>query len=202
MSNCRSIPMRNPPSPRARRRIGSRRNKCAGAAAVIAAGVVGTGAAVVGVAGTMAGIADVAGAAATGVVAATTDKCPPGMARNEKSPARAGLCCALKRSESAAASIPPHGAVRAAAAGAYHNDRRRDDDRTRTNHNGPANRLAFAVGAASPARTASLRGFRRAEAGNGAQGQNCCEKVFHVFSRFRPQARHGPEPSHEHLNGT
>jgi hypothetical protein len=48
-----------------------------------------------------------------------------------------------------------------------------------------------------PAGAASARGFRRAEAGNGAQGQNCCEKVFHVFSRFRPQARHGTELSSE-----
>ena len=92
--NCPSIPMPNPPSRRARRSIASRRRKCAGAAAVIAAGAAGTGvgAAAVGVAGIGAGIAAVVGAAATGVVVATTGKSPPGLfGENKKSPARAGL---------------------------------------------------------------------------------------------------------------
>ena len=65
--------------------IASRRKKCAGAAAVIAAGaedagagVADTGAAAVGVAGIGAGIAAVAGAAATGVVV-DTGKSLPGL---------------------------------------------------------------------------------------------------------------------------
>src|SRR5215213_629347 len=77
--------MPNPPSLRARRSIASRRKKCAGAAAVIAAGaedagagVAGTGAAAVGVAGIGAGIAAAVGAAATGVVV-VTGKSRPGI---------------------------------------------------------------------------------------------------------------------------
>ena len=45
-----------------------------------------------------------------------------------------------------------------------------------------------------PAGAASAGGFRRAEAGNGAQGQNCCEKVLHVFSRVSA-ARAAPDPT-------
>ena len=105
----------------------------------------------------------------------------------------------LKISVNAAASMAPHGVVRTDAARTYNDDRRGYDDWT--NHNCPAIGLAATIGATMPAGAASARGFRGAEAGNGAQGQNCCEKVFHVFSRFRPQWRHGSEPIHEQLNG-
>ena len=108
-------------------------------------------------------------------------------------------------SVSAAASIPPHGAVRATAAGPHHDDRScgpHHDDRAWTNHNGPPIGLATTIGTAMPAGAASARGFRRAEAGNGAQGQNCCEKVLQCFLPFLAARRHGSEPSHEQLNGT
>jgi hypothetical protein len=95
------------PSRRARRSITSRRKKCAGAAAVIAAGADGTGAGVagtgvgaaaVGVAGIGAGIAAVVGAAATGVVVVTTGKSPPALlGDNKKSPARAGLLSRVEK---------------------------------------------------------------------------------------------------------
>ena len=142
-----------------------------------------------------------AGAAATGAAAVTTGKSPPGLfGENKKAPRERGFCRALKISVGAAASIAPHGAVGTHAAGPHHDNRsRRHDDRGRTNHYGPANRLASAVRAASPAGAASLRGFNRAEAGNGAQGQNCCERYFMLR---RPQGRRGPVPSHEQLNGT
>ena len=102
--------------------------------------------------------------------------------RIKKAPRERGFCLALEISISAAASVAPHGAIRAAATGTYHHNRRRHHTR-RHDHNCPANGLASAVGTASPARAASLRGFRWDEAGNGAQGQNCCEKVLHVVSR-------------------
>jgi hypothetical protein len=203
--------MHSQPSLRARRSIASRRKKCAGAAAaaVIAAGAegAGAGAAAVTVAGIGAGVAAVVGAAATGVVVVTTGKSPPGYVWRgiKKAPRERGFCRALKISVSAAASIAPHGAVRAAATGAHNDDPRcgpHNDDRGRTNHNGPAIGLATTIRTAMPAGAASARGFRGAEAGNGAQGQNCCEKVLHVLSRFRPQGRHGSEPIHEQLNGT
>src|SRR5215213_4301010 len=81
-------------------------------------------------------------------------------------------------SVSAATAVTPHGAVGAAAAGAYHHDRRHH---TRRHHHNAAIGLAAAIGATMPARAATACGFRRAEAGNGAQGQNCCEKVLHVL---------------------
>jgi hypothetical protein len=73
--------------------IASRRKKCAGAAAVIAAGVEGIGAGVAGTgAGAAAGVADigagiaaVAGGAATGVV--VTGETLPLIVQKEKSPA-------------------------------------------------------------------------------------------------------------------
>ena len=93
-----------------------------------------------------------------------------------------------KKSVNAAASVAPHGARGAHAAGPHHDNRsRRNDDRGRPNNDGPAIGLATTIGATVPAGTASTGGFRRAETGNGAQGQNCCEKVLHVFSRFWPQ---------------
>jgi hypothetical protein len=199
--------MPNPPSLQVMRSIASRPKKCVGAAAAIAAGAedAGVGAAAVGVAGTGAGIAAVAGAAATGVVVAT-GKSPPGLlTRNKKAPRERGFCRALKRSISAAAAIAPHGAVRAPATGSHNDDPRcgpHNDHRGRTNHNGPAIGLATTIGTAMPARAASARGFRRAEAGNGAQGQNCCEKVLQCFLPFLAATRRGSEPSHEQLNGT
>src|SRR6187549_613924 len=89
------------PSHRAWRSIASRRKKCAGAAAVIAAGVAGTGvtvagvgAAAVGVAGTGAGIAAVAGAAAIGVVVVTGK---PGISwKIKKAPRKRGFCHAFE----------------------------------------------------------------------------------------------------------
>jgi hypothetical protein len=110
--------------------------------------------------------------------------------RIKKAPRERGFCRALEISISAATPIAPHGAVRTHTAGPNHdgrNCRPHHDDRGWTNHNGPAIGLATTIGATMPAGAASAGGFRRAEAGNGAQGQNCCEKVFHVFSRFRPQ---------------
>jgi hypothetical protein len=93
-----------------------------------------------------------------------------------------------KKSVNAATSVAPHGADRAHAAGP-HDDHgsRRDDDRSRTNYDGPPIGLATAIGATMPAGTASLGRFGGAKAGNGAQGQNCCEKVLHAFSRSWPQ---------------
>src|SRR5215213_1699820 len=139
--------MPNPPSLRTKRPIASRRKKCAGAAAVIAAGaegagagVAGTGAAAGGVAGIGAGIAAVVGAAATGAAVAT-GKSSPGLFEQgiqqgiKKAPRERGFCRALEISISAAASIAPHGAVGAAAAGAYYHDRRHH---TRHHHYGPA----------------------------------------------------------------
>jgi hypothetical protein len=122
--------------------------------------------------------------------------------RIKKAPRERGFCFALEISISAATSVAPHGAVRTHATGPHHDDRsRRHDDRGWTNHNGPAIGLATTIGPTVPAGAASAGGFRRAEAGNGAQGQNCCEKVFHVLSHLRPLGRHGSEPIHEQLNG-
>ena len=143
------------------------------------------GAAAVGVAGIGAGIAAVVGAAATGVVVATTGKSPPGLfGENKKSPARAGLLSCI-------GNINKRGSVRSATRcrkdirdrAAPRQPEGHHDDRGWTNHNGPAIGLAAAIGATMPAGAASAGGFRRAEAGNGAQGQNCCEKVLHVVSR-------------------
>src|SRR5207244_11512793 len=105
----------------------------------------------------------------------------------KKAPRGRGFGLALEMSVGAAASIAPNGTVRTPATGPHHDDWRRHDDRTWTNHNGPAIGLAAPIGAAMPAGAASASGLRRAEAGNGAQGQNCCEEVFHVFSRCWPQ---------------
>jgi hypothetical protein len=116
---------------------------------------------------------------------ACSDSIGTGFQGIKKAPRERGFCHALEMSVSAAASIPPHGAVRAPATGPHHDDGScgpHHDDRGRTNHNGPAIGLATTIGTAMPTRTASARGFRRAEAGNGAQGQNCCEKVLQRFS--------------------
>ena len=125
----------------------------------------------------------------------------------QKSPASARLFVeSLRGSVSAAASIAPHGAVRAPTAGPYHDDggsRTHHDDRRRPNHDGSANRLAAAIGTASPAGAASARGIRGAKAGKCARDQNCCsEKILHVFSHIRPSGLRGGETKHGVLNGT
>ena len=190
MPNCLSIPMPNPPSLLLRRPIASRRKKCAGAEAVIAAGAEGTGAGVagtgvgaaaVGVAGIGAGIVAGVGVAAIGVV--VTGKTPAVIIYEE-----------LKKPRVSGAFVRGNINKR----GSVHNATRcRKDTRDRdapttgagATTTGERRRPGGWAGNRhrdrDAIRAACARGFRRAEAGNGAQGQNCCEKVFHVL-RFLP----------------
>src|SRR6266850_2411094 len=98
--NCPPILMLNPPSPRAMRSTVSRLKKCAGAAAIIAAGAttgIGAGAAAIGagVAGaTGAGIAAVAATGAVVTGAAVTGKAPPYLVRETADSYGRGRACA------------------------------------------------------------------------------------------------------------
>jgi hypothetical protein len=87
-------------------------------------------------------------------------------------------------SERTATSIPPAEADRADAAARHHNDRRPlHHDCGPLDHDDAAPvGLASAIGAAMEAGAAPAGGIGGAKARDRAGNQNCCEKVFHVFS--------------------
>jgi hypothetical protein len=94
------------------------------------------------------------------------------------------------RSVRTAAAVAPGEAVRTPAAGPHNNHRRAHN--TRRYHDRAAIGSAAAVWTAMEAGTAPARGFRRAKPRESARDQNCCEKVFHVFSRFARERGAGP----------
>ncbi|MBX9650831.1 MAG: hypothetical protein K2X57_27660 [Xanthobacteraceae bacterium] len=106
------------------------------------------------------------------------------------------------RSDRAAAAIGPDEAVGAAASdGPHHHRGPHNDDRGRIDHhNAAAIGLAAAIGTAMPAGAASARGIRRAEARERTGDQNCCEKVFHILSRFLGRGAAWTEPRFGTLN--
>jgi hypothetical protein len=88
----------------------------------------------------------------------------------------------LRSDRAAAASAPDKS--RATAAAGHNDDRALDDNRSRHDHD--AIGTAVAIGTAMHARTATAFCIGGAKAGHRACDQNCCEKVFHVLSRFEP----------------
>jgi len=79
-------------------------------------------------------------------------------------------------SDRAATSVTPHETIGTDTAARHH------DHRGPFDHDDAAIGDASAIGTAMESRAASAGGVRGAEARDGACQQNCCEKVFHVFS--------------------
>ena len=79
-------------------------------------------------------------------------------------------------------SVTPGEANRADTAGAHHDDRPFDDDRPLDDHDAAAIDPASAFRSAMHAGATAAGGIGGAKARDRACQQNCCEKVFHVFS--------------------
>ena len=91
-------------------------------------------------------------------------------------------------SKRTATSITPAEADRAAAR--HHDDGPFDHHRTGSNNHGAAIGTASAIGTAMETGAAAAGGIGGAKARDRAGNQNCCEKVFHVFSLQWAKRRH------------